>query len=180
MKASNESGICYWITGLSGAGKTTISLELVKLMRKNHKNVVFLDGDNLRNIFKNKNYSLSERLSLSYQYSSMTKLLSDQGIHVVIAVMALFHEIHQWNRKHISNYVEVFLDVSLTELERRDPKGLYKNYRLGKISGMAGLDLKADLPIKPDFYFDWNENKNIVDISNTLFNDFQNRIKNDL
>ena len=90
MKKINNKGICYWITGLSGSGKTTISKELIMKIKKNHKNVVLLDGDNLRNIFKNNNFNKSERLNLSYQYAEMANFLVDQGIHVVAAVMALF------------------------------------------------------------------------------------------
>lgn len=177
MKKINNKGICYWITGLSGSGKTTISTELVKLIKKNHKNVVLLDGDNLRKIFKNNNFNRSERLYLSYQYAEMANFLVDQGIHVVAAVMSLFSEIHLWNRKNISNYVEVFLDVPLSELQRRDPKGLYKKYFSGEIKNMSGLDLKAEYPINPDYNFKWEKNMNSRKIINTLFQDFQGKVK---
>ena len=176
MKINNKKGICYWITGLSGAGKSTIAQELLKLMKKNHKNVVLLDGDNLRKIFKNNSFNETDRLNLSYQYASMVNLLLDQGIHVVAAFMALFSEIHLWNRKNITNYVEVFLDIPTNELERRDPKGLYKKYRLGEIKNMAGLDLKADMPIHPDYHFKWEENKTSSQIANKLFEDFKKRV----
>lgn len=176
MENDNKKGICYWITGLSGAGKTTISKELIKLMKKNHKNVVLLDGDNLRDILKNNSFNETNRVNLSYQYASMTNLLLNQGIHVVAAFMALFSEIHLWNRKNISNYVEVFLDVPISELERRDPKGLYRKYRLGEIKNMAGLDLNADMPSHPDYHFKWSENKTSSQIAKTLFEDFENRL----
>ncbi len=176
MGINNKKGICYWITGLSGSGKTTISNELIKLLKRNHKNVVLLDGDNLRDILKNNSFNKADRLNLSYQYASMANLLLDQGIHVVAAFMALFSEIHLWNRKNISNYVEVFLDIPISELERRDPKGLYRKYRLGEIKNMAGLDLKADMPINPDYHFKWSKNKTSSEIAKKLFEDFQQRV----
>ena len=70
---------------------------------------------------------------MGFKYSRMAKLLTDQGANIIIATIALFHEIHSWNREHILNYVEVYLDVPKYELERRDPKGLYKKFRKGEV-----------------------------------------------
>ena len=104
-------------------------------------------------------------------------MLSDQGIHVIISAMALFHEVHTWNRKNIDNYVEIFLDVPIYELERRDPKGLYKKYKNGEIKNMVGLDIKAEFPINPDFHFKWDESQNLDIICKTLESDFSSRCK---
>lgn len=104
----NKKGICYWITGLSGSGKSTLSRNLADLIRTEYKNVVLLDGDNLRVILDSQSFTNKDRLKLSYKYSQTAKMLLDQGIHVIIAVMALFNEVQLWNRKNILNYVEVF------------------------------------------------------------------------
>ena len=104
-------------------------------------------------------------------------MLVDQGIHVIISVMALFHEVQLWNRKNIENYVEVFLDVPINELERRDPKGLYLKFKKGEIKNMVGLDIKAEFPKKPDFHFKWTNNQNIKEISQILLKDFNSRKK---
>ena len=172
-----KKGICYWITGLSGSGKSTLSSSLAENIRKQHKNLVLLDGDKLRLIFNSQSFNNADRLNLSYQYAQATKMLLDQGINVIISVMALFHEVHLWNRKNISNYVEVFLDVPLHELERRDPKGLYQKYKKGQIKNMVGLDIKAEFPKNPDFHFKWEKTQKLENIRNTLLDDFKSRIK---
>ena len=173
-----KKGICYWITGLSGSGKSSLSQNLADLIRKEHKNVVLLDGDNLRLILDSKSFTNKDRLQLSYKYSQTAKMLLDQGIHVIIAVMALFNEVQLWNRKNMSNYVEVFLDVPINELERRDPKGLYLKYKQGLIKNMVGLDLKAEFPKKPDFHFKWDNEQKLKHTCDKLFCDFLARIKN--
>ena len=172
-----KKGICYWITGLSGSGKSTLSSSLAENIRKQHKNLVLLDGDKLRLIFNSQSFNNADRLNLSYQYAQTTKMLLDQGINVIISVMALFHEVHLWNRKNISNYVEVFLDVPLHELERRDPKGLYQKYKKGQIKNMVGLDIKAEFPKNPDFHFKWEKNQKLENIRKTLLDDFKSRIE---
>ncbi len=173
----NKKGICYWITGLSGSGKSTLSRNLADLIRTEYKNVVLLDGDNLRVILDSQSFTNKDRLKLSYKYSQTAKMLLDQGIHVIIAVMALFNEVQLWNRKNILNYVEVFLDVPINELERRDPKGLYLKYKQGLIKNMVGLDLKAEFPKKPDFHFKWDNEQNLQYACDSLFCDFLERNK---
>ena len=84
------------------------------------------------------------------QYSRLCQLVTSQGVDVIIAVIGLFKEIHTWNRNNIPGYVEVFIDTPLNELERRDPKGLYKSYRIGEIENIAGLDLSVDFPENPE------------------------------
>ena len=171
-----KKGICYWITGLSGSGKSTVSEAFSEMIRNDFKNIILLDGDNLRVIFNNKSFSNEDRLKLSYKYALTANMLLDQGIHVVISVMALFHEVHKWNRENISNYVEVFLDVPIQELERRDPKGLYLKYKRGEVKNMVGMDIMAEFPENPHFHFSWNKNQDLKSISDTLYKDFRNRI----
>tara|TARA_B100000674_G_scaffold440944_1_gene404175 strand:- start:10 stop:540 length:531 start_codon:yes stop_codon:yes gene_type:complete len=170
-----KKGICYWITGLSGSGKSTLSSSLAEIIRKQNKNLVLLDGDKLRLIFNSQSFNNADRLNLSYQYAQTSKMLLDQGINVIISVMALFHEVQLWNRNNITNYVEVFLDVPIHELERRDPKGLYQMYKKGQIKNMVGLDIKAEFPKNPDFHFKWEKSQYLENITKILFDDFKSR-----
>ena len=78
----------------------------------------------------------------------------------------------------MSNYVEVFLDVPINELERRDPKGLYLKYKQGLIKNMVGLDLKAEFPKKQDFHFKWDNEQKLNHTCDKLSCDFLARIKN--
>ena len=173
MVLKNSQGLCYWITGLSAAGKTTIASELARLIRESGSTIILLDGDVLRNVLDTQAYSRDERLALGFKYSRMAKLLTDQGANIIIATIALFHEIHSWNREHILNYVEVYLDVPKYELERRDPKGLYKKFRKGEVKNVAGLDQIVDFPVDPQFHFRWYEGLEPSNISNELFEHFK-------
>jgi len=143
----------FWITGLSASGKTTLARGLVSKLKELGLSSVLLDGDELREfmtIDSSKNFSRNARLELAIKYSKLCKLLSDQGITVVIATISLFKEVHQWNRKNIDKYYEIFLDVPIDELMKRDPKKIYERFRNGEMKNVAGLDLKVDFPMSPD------------------------------
>ena len=112
--------------------------------------------------------SQEERIALGMRYSRLCKLLTSQGVDVVIAVIGLFKELHDWNRENISNYVEVFIDTPLNELKKRDPKELYKNYDLGRTKNIAGIDLKVDFPLHPDIHLKWSDNKTVDVMFNEL------------
>jgi adenylylsulfate kinase len=138
----------YWITGLSGAGKTTVAGLLTKRLRRAGRPVLLLDGDRLRSVFgeANSGFSREDRLRLASCYGRLCGEVASQGIEVVCATISLFHEVHDWNRAHIPQYREILLSVSLEELRRRDPKGLYAD---GK-ADMVGVGLFAELPQAPD------------------------------
>ena len=146
---------CYWITGLSASGKTTISKILKKNLEERKQKVILLDGDNLREIFQHTEYDNKNRLKYSYTYSKLCEFLVKQHFNVIISIGGLFHELHNWNRKNIPRYVEIFLDVPLVELEKRDPKGLYKNYRKGIIKNLNGFDIQPQFPKNPDIHIKW-------------------------
>ena len=164
---------CYWITGLSATGKTTLSNLLVEYIRSTNKKVIRLDGDELREVLADEAYTREERISLGMRYARLCKLLSDQGIDVVIAVIGLFKELHEWNRKNITNYVEIFIDTPLEELKKRDPKGLYKRQESGEIKNIAGIDLKIDFPVNPDIHIKWASNKTV----DSMFQEIVKNIK---
>jgi adenylylsulfate kinase len=154
-------GKVIWITGLSGSGKTTVGSRLTQILKSKNLPTVFLDGDDLRAVLNkdkigNLNHSRNERLQLSLIYSRLSKIISENGVYVVIATISLFSEIHQWNRENISNYFEIFLDVPLEILEDRDPKSIYANFKQGKIKNVAGLDLEIDFPKHPNLWIKIN------------------------
>ena len=141
----------YWITGLSGAGKSTIGTLFYHYLYKLKKNVVYLDGDLLREIFiSDQQYSQDERKILAKRYSRLCKLLTDQGIHVVISTISMFHEIREWNRENIKNYYEIYIKVPIEVLVARDQKNLYSLALQGKVKNVIGIDVEAEEPINPD------------------------------
>jgi adenylylsulfate kinase len=151
----NKIGNCFWLTGFSGTGKTTLSTYLTKYLRTKERNVIRLDGDDLRNVFSSFVYTKKERIELGYKYSRLCKLLTEQGFDVVIGVIGLFKELHSWNRQNIANYIEIFIDTPLAELKKRDSKGIYSGTKLD----VAGVDLKVDIPTSPDIHLIWEPGK---------------------
>lgn len=161
-----SKGTLYWITGLSGSGKTTIGKALYETLVRQKPNVVFLDGDNLREIFGSLfGHSLEERKLLAQCYSNLCKMLTEQGIDVVCATMSLFKEVHTFNRQNITNYFEIFVDCDIQELIRRDQKGLYSKALRGEISDVIGINMPYDKPEKCDLVID---NTNLGSINNKV------------
>jgi cytidine diphosphoramidate kinase len=155
-----------WITGLSGAGKTTLARELVTLLRKASSPVVLLDGDELREILTASislqvTHDRSSRLDLAMRYSQLCKLIASQGVTVVIATISMFKEIHEWNRKNLPGYFEVYLKVPKEELRRRDPKKIYERFDAGELVNVAGFDLAIDEPNAADWVIDFTPSARI-------------------
>ena len=100
-------GTLYWVTGLSGSGKTTVSKVFYKAMKKNNRNTIFLDGDIMRGIMglENKSFDKKSRLNLAMLYAKFAKLLTDQGIDVVFATISMFHAVRDWNKNNIKQYI---------------------------------------------------------------------------
>jgi len=150
---------CYWITGLSASGKTTMANSLVDFLRSQGEKVILLDGDELRYVLSVDTYSREERIMNGMRYSRLCRLLVSQDVSVIIAVIGMFEEIYKWNRENIENYIEIFINVPMIELQRRDPKNLYTNFKDGLVKNIAGLDLKVDNPVNPHIKLDWNEGR---------------------
>lgn len=144
-------GTLYWVTGLSGAGKTTIGNMMYAFLKKQKTNVVILDGDMVRSAFGNDlGYSEEDRLKCALRYSGLSKLLTEQGIDVVCCTISMFDEVRDWNREHIENYREIFLDVPMEVLQKRNQKDLYQGVKTGKAANVVGMDLQLQLPQNPD------------------------------
>ena len=174
-KNSNQvyGGRVLWITGLSGAGKSTVAQQVVHRLRAQGKSAIFLDGDELREVFgatshNEKNHGREGRINLALQYSRLCGVLASQGFTVVIATISLFREVHDWNRRNLPGYFEVYLKVPLEELRRRDPKGIYRRFGKGELKNVAGLDLAIDEPKYPHFMVDFTKNAGVEEIAEQI------------
>ena len=163
-----------WITGLSGAGKTTLAKEIVSQLATENKEPILLDGDQLREIFVDSSnqaisaHDRSSRLTLALKYSGLARLLSEQGFWVIVATISLFKEVHNWNRKNLKNYYEVFLDTPIEELKKRDSKKIYSRFFGNEISNVAGLDIEVDQPKSPDLLVPFDRNKSVQSVAETI------------
>ena len=160
----------YWITGLAGAGKSTLGQLLKEKLERYGRGVVFLDGDALRKVFDVEDkFEPESRKSLALKYSRMADLLVRQGFDVVVATISMYHEVHKFNRKSIKNYVEIFLDVPIDILIARDQKKLYSRCLKGELTGVMGIDLCAEYPLKPNIVLKNDGTIKLPTLAKTLF-----------
>lgn len=148
-------GRVYWITGLSGAGKTTVATELWHRLQAAGHPAVILDGDALRDVIaEDLGHNTVSRRKSAMRNARLCRLLSSQGTDVVCSTISLFHEVQRWNRQHIVGYREIYLRVPLEELQRRDSKGIYAAAQRGDLHDVVGLDVPAELPEAPELVVD--------------------------
>jgi len=146
-----HQGVVYWFTGLSGAGKTTVGSLFFQRLRDQKNNVVYLDGDVLREVFSGSHgHSPEERKNLAMHYSRLSRMLAGQGMDVVIATISMFHDVRRWNRQNIEQYQEIYLKVPIDVLVKRDQKGLYSRAIRGEVNNIIGLDVEVEEPKCPD------------------------------
>ena len=149
-----------WFLGRSSAGKTYIGKKLYNKIKPGLPNLIFLDGDELRDtISKDLGHSIEDRYISEERRSRLCKLLSEQGIHIIMSGLSNAPDIREWNKNNIQGYFEVYLKSNQQTLYNRDPKGIYKKYLNGEINHVVGEDIKFYEPILP-----WMEIDNTNDI----------------
>lgn len=140
-------GRVYWITGLSGAGKTTIGKLLYKKLRQRTSSVLLLDGDKLREVFGGDlGYTREERHKSAMRNARLCRMLSEAGMDVICCTISMFEDVRAWNRKNIPDYREIYLKVPDEVLLQRNQKGLYENNR----QQLVGFGVEMEEPKTPD------------------------------
>lgn len=150
---NNHNSFLIWFTGLSGSGKSTIAnaveLQLHKLGIKTYS----LDGDNIRKGINNDlSFSPEHRTENIRRIAEVANLMIDAGLVVLAAFVSPYKKDRE-NIKNIVkdvNFVEVYINTSIEECERRDVKGLYKKARAGEIKNMTGISAPYEAPEHPD------------------------------
>tara|TARA_B100001093_G_C26541997_1_gene890722 strand:+ start:237 stop:761 length:525 start_codon:yes stop_codon:yes gene_type:complete len=141
-----------WFTGISGSGKSTFGKFFFKKFKKLKKNTIFFDGDEFRKIFLDDiKYTLKDRDKNALRLTSLVKYLSEQNINIIISANITSQRFRDWCRRNIKNYFEIFIDVPLNILLKRDNKNLYKRAIKKKIKNVVGIDIKFIKPKKPDY-----------------------------
>jgi len=158
-----------WFIGKSASGKTFLGGKLYNELRVNCPNIVFLDGDLLRNaISKDLGHSKEERYISEERRSRLSKLISDQGVHVIVSGISNEPEIREWNKKNIKDYLEIYIKTDPKILYSRDPKDIYKNYLDGKTKNVVGEDIPFQEPIEPWMTIHNNESDSSNEITDKI------------
>ena len=152
-----QKGATLWMTGLSGSGKSTISVALERSLFEKGILSYRLDGDNIRlGINKNLGFSADDRKENIRRIGEVSKLFADAGIITLASFISPYRKDREEVRKiHEDSgltFVEIFIDCSLESAEKRDPKGLYKKARSGEIKNFTGIDDPYEAPTNPEIH----------------------------
>ena len=143
----------YWLTGLSGSGKTTIGHLWYEKLRAGGETAVFLDGDELRQVFGDDlGFTEADRRKSAMRNARLCALLAQQGLTVVCCTISRFDAVRAWNRKNIPGYFEVYIKASMDTLRCRDQKGLYSRGE----QDVAGVHFQVEEPKRPDLVLENN------------------------
>ena len=151
-EAANEPrGVTIWLTGLSGAGKSTISSALAGELELRGKRVEILDGDVIReNLSKGLGFSKEDRDENIRRIGFVAQLLTRHGAFVLVAAISPYRDVRDEVRARIGDFVEVHVDCSIEELSRRDVKGLYAKALSGEIKNFTGVSDPYEAPLHPE------------------------------
>ena len=150
---TKPKGCTVWMTGLPGSGKTTIALDLEKRLKAAGHNVEILDGDEVRKgLSSDLGFSKEDRQQHAKRVTFVAKVLSRNGVITLVGLISPFRAFRQYAREEIGDFLEVFVDTSLEECIRRDPKGLYKLALAGEIKDLTGLQDPYEEPLDPELH----------------------------
>lgn len=148
-----QKGVVVWFTGLSGSGKSTVAVELEKMLNDAGKAVYLLDGDNIRcGINSDLGFSDEDRNENIRRISEIAALFRDAGIITLVSFISPFRAMRQFARERAGegNFIEVYVDTDFETCKKRDPKGLYKK----QIKNFTGKDSSYEKPLNPELILD--------------------------
>ena len=155
IQARNKpAATVIWLTGLSGAGKTTIAEKLCEILRKRQVTCENLDGDVIRRYFPKTGFSREERDTHIRRVGYVASCLEKYGVTVVAALISPYEESREFVRSICQNYMEVYISTHINLCEKRDVKGLYAKARQGILTQFTGIDDAYDVPKNPDVVID--------------------------
>ena len=173
IQLNKRKGILFWITGLSGSGKTSLAKLIKKDIVNTYGPTIVLSGDELRKIFKLNKYDRLSRLDNGLKFSNFCKKTTDQKINIIFAVVGMFDKIRSENKKKIENYVEIFIQSNLKKIIRKKKKKIYHK----GLRNIVGLDIKPELPKKPHLIIKNDFQKKLEILSKKLFLEISKIIK---
>lgn len=146
-----QRGVTVWFTGLSGAGKTTISRAVAEALQSQGHNLEILDGDVVReNLTKGLGFSKADRDENIRRIGFVSHLLTRNGVIVLVSAISPYRSIREEVRQRVGDFVEIYVNAPLSTCEERDVKGLYKRARAGEIKSFTGIDDPYESPLNPE------------------------------
>lgn len=140
----HQKSCVLWFTGLSGSGKSTLANLIEKRLHAAGNHTYLVDGDNVRHgLNKDLGFTPEDRVENVRRVGELARLMADAGLIVLVSLISPFRNERQTVRERLDTgeFIEVFVDTPLAECERRDPKGLYRKARAGKLANFTGIDL---------------------------------------
>ena len=159
-KLSGHKGLVVWLTGISGSGKSTIANALEKNLYSKGNRTYVLDGDNVRHgLNKDLGFTDKDRVENIRRVAEVAKLMVDAGIIVIASFISPFRIERQMARSLFEkdDFKEIYISAPLKVAEKRDPKGLYKKARAGKIPNFTGISSSYEEPLDPDLKIETNK-----------------------
>jgi adenylylsulfate kinase len=149
--AESRTGFILWLTGLSGAGKSTISSALLPRLETAGRRVELLDGDVVRtHLTQGLGFSREDRNTNVRRIGWVAGLVARHGGVALAAVISPYREVRDELKRTYPNFIEVFIDTPIEICAARDVKGLYAKARAGEIKGFTGIDDPYEPPTRPD------------------------------
>jgi adenylylsulfate kinase len=170
QKLHGHKSFVLWFTGLSGSGKSTIASEVEHKLFQKGLSTVLLDGDNVRHgLNQDLMFSEKDRKENIRRLGEVAKLFVDNGVIVLVAAISPIEADRQAVRQILGmdEFIEIYIDCSLSECENRDPKGLYKKVREGLISDFTGISNPYEIPVNSEIVLH-TELKNITECTNEV------------
>jgi bifunctional enzyme CysN/CysC len=156
-RQKGQRACVLWLTGLSGAGKSTIANRIEARLTAQGRHTYLLDGDNVRNgLSKDLGFTAQDRVENIRRVAEVARLMVDAGLIVLVSFISPFRSERRMARDLFApgEFFEVFIDTPLEEAERRDVKGLYGKARRGELKNFTGIDSPYEIPEKPEIRID--------------------------
>lgn len=174
IKLNKKKGILFWITGLSGSGKSSIAREILPTIRKKFGPTLLMNGDNMRTIFNLTKYDKHSRLEYALNFSKFSENITNQGLNIIFATIGMYHKARKRNKSRVDNYIEIFID---TEIKNIIKNGKKKKIYNRKLNNIVGKQIKPELPKSPNIKVKNDFSKNIKKISNKILIDINKIVK---
>ena len=168
----SQKGTCFWLTGLSGSGKTTIAKLTSEKLHSDGILTQVLDGDNIRlGVNNNLTFSEEDRTENIRRIAEITKLFIENGVVTICCFISPTKKMRSLAKKIIGSkdFNEIFVDTSLEDCKKRDTKGLYKKAALGEIKNFTGISAPFEEPISAELIIP-TQNLSEEDSSRILYN----------